>query len=300
LWQCENGKFLYWFHNHGGRDYQDCNPVWLLGGEEVDGPDGRIIRWTQPEIVLYSDLEKERISYPDLVESGGKLYLTETQKTIARVHAVPMQIPQALWTQFDRAAVSREGLLLEHKLPIAAIIAAPPLPKFYDDALRPAYRRTGFTLELWLRIGSFDGIMTVLDGRDTEGRGFCLAVNGDQRSLGLALADANASVYWESDPDSLHSDDWLHAAVVVDGGPRLVSWIVEGKFNDGDAHRQFGWGRFSDELRDANGAAEWQINPDFDGEIGVLRVYGRALLTSEVIANWRAQGSGMGKSGFEM
>jgi hypothetical protein len=140
----------------------------------------------------------------------------------------------------------------------------------------------------------------VLDGRDAEGRGICLQVNGDQRSLGLSLTDENTTALGESDPHTLHSDDWLHAAVVVDGGPHIISWIIDGRFNDGGRHRQFGWGRFSPQLADVNGAAEWRINPKFDGEIGVLRVYGRALLTSQVIANWRAQGSGMGKSGFEL
>ena len=54
-WRCENGKFLYWFHNHGGRfirehpqrrsnAYEERNPVWLVGGVEADGPTGRVIR----------------------------------------------------------------------------------------------------------------------------------------------------------------------------------------------------------------------------------------------------------------
>ena len=25
-WKCENGKYLYWFHNHGGNWYEDRNP----------------------------------------------------------------------------------------------------------------------------------------------------------------------------------------------------------------------------------------------------------------------------------
>jgi hypothetical protein len=62
-WRCENGKFLYWFHNHGGRfirehprrrtiAYEERNPVWLSGGVEADSPRGKIIRWSQPEIAL--------------------------------------------------------------------------------------------------------------------------------------------------------------------------------------------------------------------------------------------------------
>ncbi len=75
VWRCANGNFLYWFHNHGGRfirlmedatqPYQDRNPVWLSGGVEVDTPAGKVIRWSQPEIVLYDDDPYIRMSYPE-------------------------------------------------------------------------------------------------------------------------------------------------------------------------------------------------------------------------------------------
>ena len=54
VWKCKNGKYLYWFHNHGGRSYADRNPVWLSGGVEVDGPDSKLIKWSQPEILIYT------------------------------------------------------------------------------------------------------------------------------------------------------------------------------------------------------------------------------------------------------
>ena len=48
--------------------YEDRNPVWLCGGVEADTPEGKVIRWSQPEIVLYDDDPYIRMSYPDLVE----------------------------------------------------------------------------------------------------------------------------------------------------------------------------------------------------------------------------------------
>ena len=120
VWRCANGNFLYWFHNHGGRfirlmedatqPYQDRNPVWLSGGVEVDTPAGKVIRWSQPEIVLYDDDPYIRMSYPDLVEDSGHYYLTETQKDLARVHRVPDALTEALWQQFAIATVATEGL----------------------------------------------------------------------------------------------------------------------------------------------------------------------------------------------
>ena len=85
-WNCSNGLFLYWFHNHGGRfigqmgafqksgrsPFDDRNPAWLMAGREVDTPDGKRIEWSQPEILLYDDDPHIRMSYPDLVEENGK------------------------------------------------------------------------------------------------------------------------------------------------------------------------------------------------------------------------------------
>ncbi|HOS95651.1 MAG TPA: sialidase family protein, partial [Armatimonadota bacterium] len=49
VWRCANGRFLYWFHNHGGGPvaqmpewgpYDDRNPAWLMAGHEVETPGG--------------------------------------------------------------------------------------------------------------------------------------------------------------------------------------------------------------------------------------------------------------------
>ena len=118
-WKCANGKYLYWFHNHGGRfirgqagrGYEDRNPVWLCGGVEADTPEGRVIKWSQPEIVLYDDDPYVRMSYPDLIEEDGRFFLTETQKDTARVHEIDPGLLEGLWGQFGNAAVATEGLI---------------------------------------------------------------------------------------------------------------------------------------------------------------------------------------------
>jgi hypothetical protein len=94
------GKFIYWFHNNDKRWYNSGegagsrNPAYLLGGEEHNTPEGRIIHWGEPVAILYGiddppNPEKPLgISYPDFIWDGG-LYVTETQKTVARVHRIP-------------------------------------------------------------------------------------------------------------------------------------------------------------------------------------------------------------------
>ena len=82
LWRCQNGKYLFWFHNHSGLTFAGRNPVWLTGGEVRDGR----MHWSQPEIILYDAKPDMRMSYPDLIEQDGRYWVTETQKTVARVH----------------------------------------------------------------------------------------------------------------------------------------------------------------------------------------------------------------------
>ncbi len=90
------GRFIYWFHNHKGTSYEGRNPAYLLGGVEVDSSEGKLIKWGSPVAVLYDQNPQTRISYPDFIWDNG-LFITETQKTVARVHQIPDHILQNLW-----------------------------------------------------------------------------------------------------------------------------------------------------------------------------------------------------------
>ena len=105
VWKCKNGKYLYWFHNTGIEqgEWKGRNPAWLCGGVECPGKGGLTIKWSQPDIVLYSDNPEEGMSYPDLLEDRGKYYLSETQKTITRLHEIPAAFVEALWESAEKA-----------------------------------------------------------------------------------------------------------------------------------------------------------------------------------------------------
>jgi hypothetical protein len=298
-WRCENGKFLYWFHNHGGRfigehpnrrniAYEDRNPVWLVGGVEADSPRGKVIRWSQPEIVLYDDDPIIRMSYPDLVEDGGEYYLTETQKDIARVHKVDSRLLRGLWGQFDAKGVSRDGLVLENAGPVPAVVKAPALPVFYARSKRADAGkedlRSGFTLDLWVQLESAAAGQVLLDNRTPEGRGFALVTTAGG-AVELVMNDGRTESRWASDPGSLRAGRAQHVVVIVDGGPKVISFVVDGALLDGGDARQFGWGRFSPNLRGVQGGAELRIGSQW---VRGVRVYGRALKTSEAIAAFRA------------
>lgn len=295
-WRCENGKYLYWFHNHGGRfirehpnrrtiAYNERNPVWLSGGVEADSPNGKIIRWSQPEIVLYDDDPMIRMSYPDLVEDGGKYFVTETQKDIARVHELDSALLQGLWNQAESVEVPGKGLVLDTTK--TGSIAGPKLPEFVRRSNRfdhgTEFTRSGFTLEFRAQLKDAAAGQVLLDNRTAEGIGLAVRTV-DGGAFEISLNDGRTESRWSSSPGTLTPGKAQHIAVIVDGGPRIISFVIDGKFDDGADKRQFGWGRFHPDLKSANGAAEWRIGPG----VQRLRVYDRYLRVSEAISAYRA------------
>jgi len=290
-WRCENGHFLYWFHNHGGRWYEDRNPVWLCGGVEVDSPEGKVIQWSQPEIVLYDDDPYIRMSYPDLVEAEGRYFLSETQKDVARVHEVDASLLAGLWGQFERAERTTDGLVLEvldGQPGLQKLVDAPALPAFSRRSATRADHgtedlRRGFSLDLWLHLKSLEAGQMVLDNRTPTGQGVAVQTT-DGSALEIILNDGRTENRWACDPGLLTTQQAHHVVIVVDGGPKLILFVVDGILCDGGDFRQFGWGRFSPHLRHVHGDTQLRIGPS----VHSLRVYARALRVSEAIGNYRA------------
>jgi hypothetical protein len=107
-------------------------------------------------------------------------------------------------------------------------------------------------------------------------------------ALELTLCDGRTENRWASDAGRLKAG-WLHhVAVMVDGGPRVITFVIDGVLCDGGGKRQFGWGRFSPHLRHANGAKWLRIAPRMQGAVKALRIYSRHLRTSEAVGNYRA------------
>ena len=304
-WRCGNGRYLYWYHNHGGRfvremtdpmnPYADRNPVWLCGGVEAHTPEGSVIRWSQPEIVLYDDDPYVRMSYPDLVVEPGRYFLTETQKDKARIHEVASDLIEALWSQGERATVTTCGLLLgvpDVGKAVPAQVASPRLPPFVErDPARPDYGtrdlRAGFSLDLWLTLDSLACGLLVLDSRTSSGQGLSLRTS-DRKTLEIVLNDGGTESRWDCDPGTLIPGRRHHVVVTVDGGPKIITFLVDGKLCDGASFRQYGWGRYSPHLRHANGGDTLQLGRPPSCRIESLRIYGRCLRVSEAISNFRA------------
>ena len=102
--------------------YEDRNPVWLLAGIEADSPEGKVIRWGEPELLLYSDDPMIRISYPDLVEENGRYFVTETEKNKARRHEIPAEFLAKMWRRRgNRRAGGGGARLARGGVPLPAV-----------------------------------------------------------------------------------------------------------------------------------------------------------------------------------
>ncbi|MCD6286209.1 MAG: hypothetical protein J7M39_09900, partial [Anaerolineae bacterium] len=287
------------------------------GGIEVDTPEGKVIQWSQPEIGLYDDDPYIRMSYPDMVQEGDCIFLTETQKDKARVHEIAAELLEAMWSQFEAAEAAQEGLVLalpESGEAMPASAPMPDLPPFLErDHSRADYGtkdlRQGFSVDLWFRLDSLAPGQVLLDNRTANGQGFCLQ-STNRGTIEIVLNDGRTDNRWDCDPGIIEAGKRHHLVAIVDGGPKVISFVVDGKFNDGGEARQFGWGRYNPNLRGVNasvvpalvpsdvqkpGARESQqgvtqtlrMGPDMDGEVLSVRIYDRYLLTSEAIGNFR-------------
>lgn len=319
-WRCGNGKYLCWFHNHGGRNYEHRNPAWVCGGEEYEAADGKRIRWSEPEVLLYDGDPGTRISYPDLVEDAGRYFITETQKHVGRVHEIPQWLLEAVWGQFDccRAVTDHCILALSFGEAVPEVTRFPALSAFVPRGRRAdadpdcgaVSCLSGFSIEMMIRSRNWKPNQVLLDTRGDDGKGIAVLLN-ECAAVELVMCDGRSESRWHGRPGLIRPGKLHHVVINVDLGPRIVSMVIDGEFDDGGSHRQFGWGWFSpwlgcintapyprdlaDPMLDVTGGFDHpsdniaRIGPQFDGQVHALWLYDRCLLTSEAVGNYRAR-----------
>jgi tetratricopeptide (TPR) repeat protein len=301
IWRTSNGKYLLWFHNNGHAPLVNAPAggsrgiAWLAGGTETNGQ----IHWSQPEIVLYDDLTSKGPSYPDLIEQNGRFWISESQKSAARVHALDPRLLEGLWNQAETKAVSQKGLVLNVNSE-AARQKQTPMPRL------PSLADTGgFSIDVWLKLNNLARGQIIVDSRNERGCGIAL-LTAEHGALRLVLSDGMTSTTWDSDPGVVTTGTLRNVIFTVDGGPKTISVVADGVLCDGGAGprpRDYGYdvfqtGDMSDlneslsksavHLSDVSGADSLAIAPAMRGEIQSLRIYSRYLRTSEAVGNWRA------------
>ncbi len=295
IWKTANGRYLLWYHNNSTRTYNNDlnagsrNIAWLSAGLLVDGQ----IHWSQPEVVAYVDGGLEGCSYPDLVEDDGRYFICATQKTEARVMEVDPALLTDLWRQHEARRTATSGLALD--LPAAqcqpgSIVAAPrfaPLCGQIRGRTPTRLGRGGFTIDLRIRFDDLSAGQVVLDARDDAHRGYVLRTTAKD-TLRLEMSDGWTSAFWDCDSRLLRPGASHHITIVVDGGPKIIAFVIDKQLCDGGEDRLFGFGRFDQNLKDVSGFAKVRIAPALHGRLEHLRFYTRPLRVSEAVGNQRA------------
>ncbi len=255
VWTVEPGKYLLWFHNHGGTDFNNRNPGWVSAGVEYEG---RIL-WSQPEILLYDNDPNTRISYPDLIVDDGRYFITETQKSVARVHEVDPSLIEKLFMHFDESR-------------------SPPADSVEQPCTISLHEGGGFSVSAVVPVSKNEKGSIIAEYEPQFGNRWSMKWHGVDR-IEVKLHGNHEVFNWLSDPIPLVSDQPHHIVLTIDGGPRLLTLMINGKLQDGAGLRQYGWARIPDSFD--------QISLSLSSRDGVV-VFDRPLSTSEAAELYHA------------
>jgi hypothetical protein len=285
IWKLSGGRYFYWFHNHSEKSYAHRSIVWCLGAQEADSPDGKVLRFSQPEVLLYNDSITRGMSYPDLMEMpSGDLLISETEKKTARMHTIPAAFVRRLFGQTETPAPLFSRATLQNQ---PGTFTLPKLPVFFDhepwenwESTPYKDMRTGFSLELVISKDAKPGPLA--DNRSQTGRGFLVTLT-TERKIELSLNDPYSGSHWTSSQTVSCTQD-THVVIVIDGGPKIISMIFDGVFDDGGPEHCFGFGRFNPYLHSPNGG-------DLQTSVGLVAcaLYDVALMTAQAIGLFEKQ-----------
>lgn len=271
VWKCANGKFIYWFHNNGSKGYANRNPVWFLGGVEADGENGKIIKWSQPEILLYDEDPILLISYPDMIEADGGYYISETQKQIARVHYFPGDYFDGAWGNkktFD-PVFTCGGNVTEKFVATSDFYKRNPI----GSAGGWVPQRNGFTFTVeYEDLQDGDLIFSTLN---EEKKG--LKMTYSDHNFTVFLSDGKTRQIFDTAEDFI-SEKSGKISVVIDGGPNVVYFVYNRKFCDGGNQREFGWSRLSPVMYGISGSETITTGK----KVKKLTFYDKAIPTNSV------------------
>jgi hypothetical protein len=215
IWPLRDGKYFYWFNNHGERWYARRNPIWCAIASEVETPAGLTLRFGQPEILLYHPDPRIGMSYPDLLEDGGVYYITETEKRVARVHLI------------DPGLLSKMiNVVQATDTPIWSAERGRQIPTFPNMAFlngNPQQQRVGYTMLL-----SFDAANP---GDCLFSGAFRVTLDADGKGLVLLEEEmANCAIHSSI---SLADGQPHRFAIQMDVSANIIMLVIDGVLDDG-------------------------------------------------------------------
>jgi hypothetical protein len=303
-------RYLLWFYLNSFPGYGPRNPVFLSAGYEEGGE----LRFSQPELALYdyTDQPNNRPGYPDFVQdpTTGAVYITETNKTQARIHAVDAAALTLLLSQDSINATAQGDLALAFTPDSQGkTFTTPPL---FDFSVYTG-PSSGATIGLWLS----DHISASAGDVLLDMGSVVLAVSSSSsKAVTLTVTDANgvrANVTTDSECTARllleeggagEGGASHYLSAILDGGAHVLTLAVDGAICDGSTESIAGWSWVPANM----GSVATNANPTFvlgegpaaavargeggptayGGRILGGQLYTRWLYNSEVIGNVRA------------
>jgi hypothetical protein len=310
-------EFVMLFYNNARTErlgYTGRRVYWLTVGRESPGG---VIRWSQPEIALFWDgtgfedrpdwnpdwAIVDGPGYPDWVEfDDGALACVESNKLAVRYHDVDRRMLEFLRHQPELSAMPTDGLVLDR----LASPASPDLPDEMDEIDAPVLADLraggGFTMIVQIAAGAPDdaarevlvsALSTVTaalgeeptERRITKGYEIAITAAGEVELFVTDGFDRTFRHVTTIGTDGVDDGAMHIVSFVVDGGPKVVSVVVDGHLDDGGDQAPQGWAFVPPGLGEIGGSRV-RFRPA--GRLMRFSLFERALLTSEAIGAARS------------
>ncbi len=315
-----DGTYLLLFYNDRGEEgipwYElfDRSPLWC----SVGWIDGNVLKFSQPEILLYNDLDtstsaegnRSSIHAPYVFESDGSVYVVyANKKTNVQITEIPRSMIQGLRDQRTASRAIKAGLVYTAESRSGLNLNA-PVTRWFGESISSLHIASGdsFALEFWLETQSKseEGLMNryLFDSSDSEGAGLrCYIDNYGRYVIEIMDLEGN-TIQAKSDADYVISKSLQHVVFNVDGLSDVITIIVDGRISGFEKRKNFI--EMFHSIRKVNmlGAAcigrsfhhvpNETASKDEFVHVLIFRAYNRYLRTSEVIASYR-YGSSFGK-----
>ena len=225
------------------------------------------------------------MSYPDLIEQDGRYWITETNKVQALSHEIDSAFFNRLWNQLNIREISTKGITLN--------VTGDNLinKEFKLLSIQEPSKGEGFTVNLVANIKKLKEGEVIFENRDA-GKGFWLEMSANN-AVKFTMTDGVKTSSWTSDTGVVKLFGSTEISLIVDYRSKVISYVINGKFNDGGKERVFGWGQL-DNTMNAIGTNKIKIGDLANGgdlsaknSVKAFRFYNRPLTISECIGNYR-------------
>jgi len=143
---------------------------------------------------------------------------------------------------------------------------------FYRDGFGTQNNNVAFALRFDLTVPENGTVL--FSNMDENGKGLKAVYNNTTTRIEFTLGDGHCISRFDCEKGVLAPDTVHNVAIIVDGGPHVIEFIIDGLLCMAD-DRMFGFGRYTQFMQDINGKPELEISScinNFKFYDGLLRI----------------------------